>query len=166
MSNQGTLTTIDTSQIREDAFQFEAVKMAAKQDKVGWVLTLRLKTDEADTQQNRQFILDWVGSRYMITMARIADNEEAVVPGDAEAGRRLVTSAAMLCKTFEFQQFMVDKGLTFDTEPDLCAEALRAFIGIKSRVELKDNEAAQAAFVRLRTEFYDGKAAPPLEVPR
>ena len=142
--------------------------MAAKQDKAGWVVTLRIKTEEATDPQNRQFILDWVGSRYMLVMARIADNEEIVVPDEVVEGKRLVQSAAMLCNDPNFQKWLVDSDLTFDAAPDLAAEALRAHLGIKSRADLRDNKSAQLAFKRLMEDFYNEGPAPleePIEEP-
>ena len=56
-----------------NALQFEAVKIALKQDKTGFVLTLNIHPDEIPDELMR----DFVGARYGVAMARIEDNETA-----------------------------------------------------------------------------------------
>ena len=50
-----------------NALQFEAVKIALKQDKTGFVLTLNIHPDEIPDELMR----DFVGARYGVAMARI-----------------------------------------------------------------------------------------------
>ena len=57
------------------ALQFEAVKIALKQDRSGYVLTLNLHPDEIPDELLR----DFVGSRYGVAMVRINDDETPVI---------------------------------------------------------------------------------------
>jgi hypothetical protein len=53
------------------ALQFEARKVALKQDRTGYVLTLSLHPDEIPVELLR----DFVGSRYACALVRIQDDE-------------------------------------------------------------------------------------------
>ena len=52
--------------------QFEGKKIALKQTKDGYAMTLAIHPDEVPSELLR----DWVGARYMVVMVRLADNEE------------------------------------------------------------------------------------------
>jgi hypothetical protein len=51
-----------------DTLQFEAVKMALKQNKDGYVLTMTVHPDEVPDALLR----DYVGARYQVVMVRLA----------------------------------------------------------------------------------------------
>ena len=51
--------------------QFEGVKVAIKQDKTGYVLTLSIHPDEIPDEVLR----DFVGSRYQVVMVRLNTDE-------------------------------------------------------------------------------------------
>ena len=55
-----------------ETIQFEAIKVALKQDKSGYVLTLNVHPDEAPDALLR----DFVGARYQVVMVRLNGNEE------------------------------------------------------------------------------------------
>mgnify|MGYP003658701148 CR=1 FL=1 len=55
-----------------DTLQFEAVKMAIKQDKNGYALTLSVHPDMIP----EGLLRDFVGSRYQVVMVRINENEQ------------------------------------------------------------------------------------------
>jgi len=52
-----------------DTLQFEAVKVALKQNKDGYVLTLNVHPDEVPDSLLR----DFVGARYQVVMVRLSD---------------------------------------------------------------------------------------------
>jgi hypothetical protein len=52
--------------------QFEAVKVAIKQDKTGYVLTLSIHPDEIPEEVMR----DFVGARYQVVMVRLNGEEK------------------------------------------------------------------------------------------
>lgn len=70
------------------ALQFEARKVAMKQDRTGYVLTLSLHPDEVP----EEILRDFVGTRYACAVVRIQDDETAT-----EYNNR-VKRAGMLCK--------------------------------------------------------------------
>ena len=121
------------------ALQFEARKVALKQDRTGYVLTLSLHPDEIPDELLR----DFVGSRYACAVVRINDDESPAVYENR------TQKAAILCKTELFQRFLGCK-----TE-DSSAETLCASLGIQSRTELHGNKEAQAKFDQLLKDYED-----------
>lgn len=117
--------------------QFEARKVALKQDRTGFVLTMSVHPDEFPSELLR----DFVGARYACVMVRINDDETPVVY------KNRVQQAGMLCKNPNFQKFMNTKG------EDATAKALCDRLGVDSRTELNGNSLAQSLFDDLMAEF-------------
>ena len=78
------------------ALQFEALKVALKQDATGYVLTIRIHPDEIPQELMRDFI----GARYAIAMVRINDDESFTQV------RNRVQKAGMLCRENWFHRFL------------------------------------------------------------
>jgi hypothetical protein len=117
--------------------QFEARKVAMKQDRTGFVLTLSIHPDELP----EELIRDFVGARYGCAMVRIQDDES----GTTYVNR--VQKAAMLCKDQKFQEFI---GVT--SEDNAASELCQRF-GIASRTELHGNEIAKQIFDDLVKDY-------------
>jgi hypothetical protein len=122
------------------ALQFEARKVALKQDRTGYVLTLSLHPDEIPVELLR----DFVGARYACALVRIQDDESPT------AYSNRVQTAGMLCRAVEFQEFLG----TAD-ESNAAAELCKR-CGITSRSELNGNEEAQMQFDALVLEYKTG----------
>lgn len=119
------------------ALQFEARKVALKQDRTGYVLTLSLHPDEVP----EEILRDFVGTRYACAVVRIQDDESPT-----EYNNR-VQRAGMLCRSGEFQEFM---GVRSE---QAAADALCKRCNIESRTELHGNKQAQALFDQLFKEY-------------
>lgn len=119
------------------ALQFEARKVALKQDRTGFVLTVAIHPDEIPEELMR----DFVGSRYACALVRIQDDESPT-----EYNNR-VQKAGMLCRDPQFQEF-----LKVDNE-DAAAAELCKHCGMDSRTELHGNEIAKAHFDGLIKDF-------------
>lgn len=119
--------------------EFEAKKIALKQDSNGFVLTLAIHPDEAP----EELLRDWVGARYMVVMVRILDDETKVLY------KNRVSQAAVLCKKMDFQMWL---GVDSETK---AAEELCKRLEIKSRSELNGNKKAQERFDQLVKEYND-----------
>jgi hypothetical protein len=119
------------------ALQFEARKVALKQDRTGYVLTLSLHPDEIP----EELLRDFVGARYGCALVRIQDDESPTPYSNR------VQTAGMFCRDIEFQEFM---GCSNEIAT---ATALCAACGIESRTELNGNEEAQMAFDALVLSF-------------
>ena len=124
------------------ALQFEARKVALKQDRTGYILTLSLHPDEIP----EELLRDFVGTRYACAVVRIQDDESATQYNNR------VQKAGMLCRDTSFQEF-----LGFETE-ESAATQLCICCGIVSRTELHGNEVAKKLFDDLLKEFESWKA--------
>jgi len=126
-----------------NALQFEAVKIALKQDKTGFVLTLNIHPDEIPNELMR----DFVGARYGVAMVRIQDNESATQYDNR------VKRAGILGKSKRFHLWLRNvKGLDIDGEAD-AVEAIYHECEIHSRTELNGNKEAQERFDHLISEY-------------
>lgn len=119
------------------ALQFEARKVALKQDRTGFILTLCLHPDEIP----EELLRDFVGARYACALVRIQDDESPTPYNNR------VQKSAILCKQNDFQTFVGG-----DTEEEAAA-LLCKHCGISSRAELNGNTKAQQLFDELVKEF-------------
>jgi hypothetical protein len=92
-----------------DTLQFEAVKMALKQNKDGYVLTMTVHPDEVPDALLR----DYVGARYQVVMVRLADDDTPIDRREFE-GHRAVRLAGVLCREPEFWTFLFESDEIFD----------------------------------------------------
>jgi hypothetical protein len=125
--------------------QFECRKVALKQDRTGFVLTLAIHPDESP----EELLRDFVGARYACVMVRLQDDESAT------AYDNRVQKAGMLCRNPEFQEFLM-----CDNEID-AAHILCKRCGIQSRTELNGNIEAKARFDGLVRHFESGSRDDP-----
>ena len=124
------------------ALQFEARKVALKQDRTGFILTLALHPDEVP----EEILRDFVGARYACAVVRIQDDESPTQYDNR------VKKAGMLCREEDFQ-FWLGVNSEDDAATKLCKRC-----GIESRTELYGNATAQASFDRLVASYEKTKA--------
>ena len=133
--------------------QFEAIKIAMRQDRSGFILTLNVHPDEAPEEVLR----DFVGARYQVVMVRLSDGD-IPMNRDQEYARDPVRMSAILCKDKEFARFLFNTSLTFTwLEESEVTEWLREELNITSRAELKDNREAAKQFWFIYQEFMQWK---------
>lgn len=132
-----------------ETIQFEAIKTALKQTKDGYSLSLAVHPDELPDTLMR----DFVGSRYMVVMVRIGDNEQPIDRAQEFPGDTAVKIAGMLCRDPEFWQWLYEKEWLFEKNEKACIEALSGILGIDSRKELKTNEGAREALNNVKRSF-------------
>jgi hypothetical protein len=130
-----------------NALQFEAVKVALKQDRTGFVLTLNIHPDEIPSELMR----DFVGSRYGVAMVRINDDETGVQYDNR------VKKAGMLCRNREFQYWLKDTGHTTGITEEDAVAFMYEYCGIASRSELNGNAEAKAKFDEMVGEYESWK---------
>ena len=154
--------------VKDVAYQFEAVQVSMNKDKNGFNLRLCIHPDDVPDGLLR----DWVGSRYGVAMVRINEHEEVDIKPTELEGQRLVKSAIMSCKEPEFWEVLMDEigesnhflsessyylfTDNIDNEKN-CIQALKGFLNIESRKELATNEVAQAKFKNLRKKAWELK---------
>ena len=128
--------------------QFEAVKVALKQDKTGVILTLNVHPDEVPIE----LIRDFVGARYQTVMVRLND-ENRPMNRDTEYQRDAVRAAGMLCRNDRFAKFLLETGQIFEETQAAVVEWLKSELDIQSRTELKENREASRRFWTIKEEF-------------
>jgi hypothetical protein len=119
------------------ALQFEARKVALKQDRTGFILTLSMHPDEVP----EEILRDFVGTRYACAVVRIQDDESATPYNNR------VQKAGMLCRLPNFQDF-----LESNSEEEAAAQLCKR-CGVASRTEFHGNEQAKIVFDDLVKEF-------------
>lgn len=121
------------------ALQFEARKVALKQDRTGFILTLAIHPDEIP----QELLRDFVGARYGCAVVRIQDDESATKYNNR------VQKAGMLCRDISFQQFLETESEE-DAAHEICVRCR-----IHSRTELHGNENAKQIFDDLIKAYDD-----------
>jgi hypothetical protein len=134
-----------------NALQFECRKVALKQDRTGYVLTVVIHPDEIP----EELLRDFVGSRYGVAMVRIADDESAV------PYQNRVMQAGMLCRTREFQFWLKETKFLERISEDEAINALYKLCGINSRTELNGNADAKQKFDEMVNNYDRWKKAEP-----
>lgn len=132
--------------------QYEAVKVAMKQDKSGIILTLNIHPDEVPESLMR----DFVGARYQVVMVRL-NGEDKPMNRDVEYERDPVRTAGILCKDKQFAQYLFDQGQIFEKSEEDVVVWLKSELSISSRTELKESQAKASRFWSINKEFQEWK---------
>lgn len=117
-----------------ETIQYEAVKVALKQDRTGFMLTVSIHPDEIP----EKLVRDFVGARYQVVMVRL-NSDEQPMNRMQEYGIDPVKLAAILCKDKYFQQFLIETGEIFQDTEESAAYWLREKLHVESRSEIRDN---------------------------
>lgn len=133
--------------------QFEGVKIAMKQDKTGYILTLNVHPDEVP----EALLRDFVGARYQVVMVRL-NGEEQPINRDAEYSRDAVRAAGILCREPQFAQYLLDIGQIFEMTESAVVAWLKEELEIQSRAELKENQQAAKKLQYIQQEYRSWKA--------
>jgi hypothetical protein len=128
--------------------KFEGVKVALKQDRTGYILTLSVHPDEVP----EEILRDFVGARYQVVMVRLTNEERPMIREQEHSGD-MVRLAGILCRDPMFQRFLLEAGQTFDASEDIATAWLKEELNIKSRAELRENNAAATQLRIINQEF-------------
>lgn len=96
---------------------------------------------------------DFVGSRYMVVMVRVGDDEKPLDREQAYPGDNAVRVAGMLCRNPNFWEFLAENEWLDDQSECACVEWLITFLNIDSRKDLKTNSEARDLLGNLRKKF-------------
>ena len=135
--------------IKEVSYAFEAVKSALRQTKDGISISLVIHPNDVPNPLRS----DPVGSRYMVGMARLGDDDQPVESEEQREAKRDVTSAGALCRDTDFQKWLLDNGYCDEVSEDEASKALRILLGVESRSEIKTNQEAQRKWRIIRNLF-------------
>jgi len=135
-----------------EASNFEAMKIALKQDKEGMVLTLRVHPDELCDRVLR----DFVGARYQVVMVRL-DGEDKPMKREQEHSTDWVRMAGILSRDPVFPKWLADIGELLEPDQDEAVEWLRDHLGVHSRADIPGSESAKAKLRTVLQEFNQWK---------
>jgi hypothetical protein len=130
------------------AVHFEGVKISMTQSSDGIVLKLAVHPDECPPS----LMTDWVGSRYMVAMAKLDDHDQPVQSADEREIERMIASCGALCRNEKFQTWLL-RGTDLDVNETNAVDVLRDQLGIRSRSEFNTNAHARSAFNDMREDF-------------
>lgn len=128
--------------------QFEAVKVAMKQDKTGIILTLNIHPEDLPVD----LMKDYVGARYQVVMVRL-NGEDKPMNRDQEYSRDPVRTAGILCRDKQFAQYLFEKEEIFEKKEADVIEWLKGEIDIESRTELKEDQQKAKKFWAIYEEY-------------
>lgn len=134
---------------KDAAIQFEGLKLGISDMKDGLVLRLAVNPQDAPSDLWRMPR----GTRFMVVMVPIDDNEEPIAGPETRDGILAVQQAATLCKNERFQKWLVSEMLAVKPAEQDAIEAVREYCGIESRAELKTNEVARKIWNKLKDNF-------------
>ena len=129
-----------------DTLQYEAIKVAMKQDKEGYLLTLRVHPDDLPTD----LVRDFVGARYQVVMVRLGDDEK---PINRDNFSEIVKLAGMLPRNPDFRAWLLWDAQILDDDEDEATSWIKSQCQIQSRRELATNQAAAAKLRQINMEF-------------
>ena len=89
-------------QVRDAAVNFEAVKISMSQDKNGITLRLSLHPNECPPSLHT----DWVGSRYMVAMVKLNDQDEPEVSDQQREIKTMTPAQGCFVETMSLQCFL------------------------------------------------------------
>lgn len=145
------------NEIRDSAMGFEAIKVSMSQDRNGVVLRLNVHPNDCPPELHT----DWVGTRYMVAMVRLNDQDEPETREEHQRIERMIASAGLLCRNEEFGRYLYEAGLISNTNPSTmetdAISAVRDYCGIKSRADFRNDPDARQKFDTLREEFRQWK---------
>ncbi len=130
---------------------FEGIKVALKQTKDGYAMTLAIHPDDLPDELMR----DFVGARYMVVMVRLGEDE---APMERQSVNKYVSIAGMLCRDPKFWEFLYESGYLLETNEEAATEWLKTYLNVKSRREIKDHEDAKILLNSIHREFNEWKS--------
>ena len=128
--------------------QFEAVKIALKQDRTGYVLTLNIHPEDLD----ERILRDFVGSRYQVVMVRL-NEQEMPMNRQVDLKPDPVKLAGILCRDQTFHEYLVEIGAIFEASEQDATDWIRDYLKVKSRSEIRDDPAASQKLLQLNEEY-------------
>jgi len=133
--------------------EFEGVKVALKQDKTGYVLSVSIHPDDVPMDLLR----DFVGARYQVVMVRLDGNEKPMDRQEEFQGERSIKIAAILCKDPQFWAYLYDDAQIMQENETEATEWLKNYLVVGSRSELKTNHEARMLLDKLERNFNSWK---------
>ena len=138
-----------TEWAERNTVQCEIVKIGLTQDKNGHILKVAIHPSDLP----KDLVLDPLGTRYVMVLVRLNDQDEVVQPKEKSDGDKAVDIAGLLCRNSRFISWMFDYGHSPSRDEQGAIEGIRDFCGVKSRADFRTNDEARRKFFELRDAF-------------
>lgn len=129
--------------------QCEVVKIAMAQDRNGHILKLSIHPSDLP----KDLVLDPLGTRYVMVLARLNDQDEVVQPKDKTDGDMAIKIAGALCRNERFIGWMFKSEHSPEKTETGAIEGIREYCGVQSRKDFRTNDEARRKFFELRDSF-------------
>jgi hypothetical protein len=133
----------------KNTLQCEVVKIGLNQDKNGHILKVAIHPSDLP----KDLILDPLGSRYMMVLARLNDQDEVIQPKEKSDGEKAIDIAGLLCRNPRFISWMFDYGHSPERTELGAIEGVKSHCGIESRKDFRTDGEARRRFFALRDLF-------------
>lgn len=138
-----------TDWAERNTVQCEVVKIGLNQDKNGHILKVAIHPSELP----KDLVLDPLGTRYVMVLARLNDQDEVVQPQEKSEADKIISQAGLLCRNKRFIIWLHNAGHSPEASEDGAVEAIRNYCEIVSRREFRTNEMARKRFNDLVAAF-------------
>ena len=132
-----------------NTIQCEVVKIAMTQDKNGHILKVAIHPSDLP----KDLVLDPLGTRYVMVLARLNDQDEVIQPQEKLDADKTIAQAGLLCRNPRFISWMFDYGHSPERTEAGAIDGIREFCDIKSRRDFRTNEGARKKFQDLVAAF-------------
>ena len=133
----------------KNTVQCEVVKIGMAQDRNGHILKLSIHPNDLP----KDLVLDPLGSRYVMVLAKLNDQDEVETPKDKSDGEKCVDMAGLLCRNTRFIHWLADNGHSDGDTQQHAIDAVRSICGVQSRADFRTDENARLRFLELKAEF-------------
>ena len=96
------LSVTDTANSTVIAEHFEAKKYAYRQSKDGMILSFVLHPNDMP----KDIAISNIGTRYMVAVVEIGDDEKPIVPKSKTNGQRCLAKAQLVCREADYQAWI------------------------------------------------------------
>lgn len=140
------------SEVHEKSLAFEGMINNIKRSKArqNWFIEFEIQ----GTDMPPDLALAVPGTRYMMAGVQLGLADEMVMPPEKAKMKKALTSAGLLCRNKDFQQWLVSKQYAGVADEQGAIEAVTRNCEIASRSEIGESIQAADAFISLRSEFY------------
>ena len=121
--------------------QCEVVKIGLNQDKNGHILKVAIHPSELP----KDLVLDPLGTRYVMVLARLNDQDEVVQPKEKSDADKAIDIAGLLCRDNRFISWMFDHGHSPERTEEGAKEGVREYNISKDNAVLAQGMAAYQA---------------------
>jgi len=136
-----------------ETIQFECLKVALKQDKTGYILTVSIHPDMIP----EALLRDYVGARYQAVLVRLDSNEQPMDRQDEFAADRSIRISGMLGRNPEFWEYLFSLGEISTKDYETAKQWMRFHLEIESLSYLKTNVLAQTKLDKLYRDYTSWK---------